>query len=226
MKYGKIEIGESSFEEKFYGKTPPAPPTEPVVLVEEPVPPYMPPYYLTAYGIAVKNGFAGTETDWLESLKGDTGAQGAPGVGIYSVEKISGSGDPGETDTYGVYLADDDHTLLGTFDVYNGENGENGATGDKGDKGDKGDTGNTGATGNGIASVTWTSGTHAPGTTDVYTITFTDGTSSTFSVYNGADGGGSGGLPAVTSADNGKFLCVVNGAWAAATVPIYSGATS
>lgn len=33
-------------------------------------------------------------------------------------------------------------------------------------------------------------------------------------------------LPAVSSADNDKFLRVVNGAWAAVTVPIYNGATS
>lgn len=35
-----------------------------------------------------------------------------------------------------------------------------------------------------------TSGTHAPGTTDIYTITYTDATTSTFSVYNGANGTG------------------------------------
>ena len=35
------------------------------------------------------------------------------------------------------------------------------------------------------------------------------------------DGGGL--LPAVTAADNGKFLRVVSGAWAAATLPIYGG---
>lgn len=191
MKYGKIEIGESSFEEKFYGKTPPAPPTEPVVPVEEPVPPYMPPYYLTAYGIAVKNGFAGTETEWLESLKGDTGAQGAPGVGIYSVEKISGSGDPGETDTYGVYLDDDDHTLLGTFDVYNGETGPEGPEGQQGPAGADGAAGINGQDGeNGVSitAVTLTSGTHAPGALDTYTVHFSDGNVSTFQVYNGDDG--------------------------------------
>jgi hypothetical protein len=33
----------------------------------------------------------------------------------------------------------------------------------------------------------------------------------------------SGGLPSVTSADNGKFLRVVNGAWAADTVAVYDG---
>lgn len=27
-------------------------------------------YYMTAYGLAVKHGFRGTEADWLESLTG------------------------------------------------------------------------------------------------------------------------------------------------------------
>ena len=31
-------------------------------------------YYLTAYGIAVKHGFYGTEEEWLESLKGEKGS--------------------------------------------------------------------------------------------------------------------------------------------------------
>ena len=30
-------------------------------------------YYITAYGIAVKHGFTGTEEEWLASLKGDGG---------------------------------------------------------------------------------------------------------------------------------------------------------
>jgi len=30
-----------------------------------------PPYYFTAYGLAVKHGFQGTEQEWLESLNGD-----------------------------------------------------------------------------------------------------------------------------------------------------------
>ena len=32
-----------------------------------------PPYYLTAYGIAVKRGFRGNEEEWLESLRGPKG---------------------------------------------------------------------------------------------------------------------------------------------------------
>ena len=63
-----------------------------------------------------------------------------------------------------------------------GDTGLTGLTGDKGDKGDKGDAGN------GIVSVIRTSGTGAPGTTDTFTITYTDTTTSTFNVYNGQDG--------------------------------------
>ena len=54
-----------------------------------------------------------------------------------------------------------------------------GAKGDPGEKGDPGDTGN------GIASITKTSAT---GLVDTYTITYTDGTTTTFTVTNGADG--------------------------------------
>ena len=35
---------------------------------------------LSAYGIAVKNGFEGTEEEWLASLKGEPGAPGQPGA--------------------------------------------------------------------------------------------------------------------------------------------------
>ena len=33
-----------------------------------------PPYFLSAYAVAVKNGFVGTEEEWLQSLKGPAGA--------------------------------------------------------------------------------------------------------------------------------------------------------
>lgn len=58
-----------------------------------------------------------------------------------------------------------------------------GATGEKGDPGSS------------IQSIERTSGTGAAGTVDTYTITLTDGTTSTFQVYNGADGIGSGDMP-------------------------------
>lgn len=45
----------------------------------------------TAYAIAVKNGFKGTEKEWLASLKGDTGTKGADGVSpTVQVETIDG----------------------------------------------------------------------------------------------------------------------------------------
>ena len=55
----------------------------------------------------------------------------------------------------------------------------------KGQKGDTGDTGQTGQTGNGIASIVKTS---SSGLVDTYTITFTDNTTSTFTITNGEDG--------------------------------------
>lgn len=39
-------------------------------------------YYISAYSIARKNGFAGTEQEWLKSLEGSRGADGAPGSPI------------------------------------------------------------------------------------------------------------------------------------------------
>lgn len=56
-------------------------------------------------------------------------------------------------------------------------------------KGNKGDTGDTGETGNGIASIVKTG---TSGLVDTYTITFTDGSTTTFTVTNGRDGTGAG----------------------------------
>ena len=55
----------------------------------------------------------------------------------------------------------------------------------EGQKGDKGDTGEKGDTGNGIKSITKTG---TSGLVDTYTVTYTDGTSTTFTVTNGAKG--------------------------------------
>ena len=47
---------------------------------------------LSAYEIAVKNGFAGTETEWLASLKGEKGADGANGTnGINGTNGTNGT---------------------------------------------------------------------------------------------------------------------------------------
>lgn len=71
-----------------------------------------------------------------------------------------------------------------------GERGEQGLQGVQGERGERGETGATGAkgdTGNGISSITKTG---SSGLVDTYTITFTDGTSTTFNVTNGKDGSG------------------------------------
>ena len=63
-----------------------------------------------------------------------------------------------------------------------------GEKGEKGDPGDPGENGKDGLPGRGIVGVVRTNGDGAPGTTDTYTITYTDNTTSIFFVYNGADG--------------------------------------
>lgn len=65
-------------------------------------------------------------------------------------------------------------------------------------------TGPAGKDGNSIKSITRTSGTGAPGTTDTYTVTLTDGSTTTFYVYNGADGEGAGDMTAVVYDPQGK----------------------
>ena len=71
-------------------------------------------------------------------------------------------------------------------------------------KGETGATGPRGATGNGISGIALKSGTHAPGTSDVYTITLTDGTTFDFDVYNGANGAGAGDMLASVYDPQGK----------------------
>jgi hypothetical protein len=62
----------------------------------------------------------------------------------------------------------------------------------------------SGFTGVGVAKVEQTSGNHAPGTTDTYTLTLTDGTTQEIPVYNGADGEGTGDMKAETYDPQGK----------------------
>lgn len=59
-------------------------------------------------------------------------------------------------------------------------------------RGEQGETGATGPQGVSIVSIELTSGNHAPGTTDTYTITLSNDTTFQFAVYNGANGTGTG----------------------------------
>ena len=84
----------------------------------------------SAYEVAVENGFSGTETEWLASLKGATGAPGADGR----------DGEDGKTP----YVGDNGNWYIGADDTGKPSRG---AKGDKGEKGEKGDPGSPGAKG-------------------------------------------------------------------------------
>lgn len=147
--YGRLE-GDAERTAVPYGRLPTEGPLEP-------------PFYYSAYGIACKHGFVGTEEEWLASLRGATGDKGDPGAGITNIED---NGDGTLTITY----ADGESVTTGSLE------------------GPQGETGPQGPDGNGIASISLTSGDHSPGSTDTYTITYTDGDTDTFTVYNGDDG--------------------------------------
>lgn len=68
----------------------------------------------------------------------------------------------------------------------------------------RGEKGEVGSPGRGITSITLKRGTHAAGTTDTYTITFTDNTTYDFQVTNGANGFS----PTITTAKSGKVTTV------------------
>ena len=103
----------------------------------------------SAYEVAVKNGYTGTETEWLATLKGDKGEKGEPGVngtdgkpGKDGVDGANGTdGKPGANGLSAYELA-----------AKNGFTGNESAwlaslKGDKGDQGPKGDNGQNGVNG-------------------------------------------------------------------------------
>ncbi len=105
--------------------------------------------------------------DALAQAKASGEFDGAPGTSpTVAVSAITGG--------HRITITDKEGTK--TVDVMDGADG------------DPGDPGKNGDPGRGILSVTRTSGTGAAGTTDTYTITYTDNTTSTFGVYNGKDG--------------------------------------
>ena len=123
-----------------------------------------PPYYLTAYGIAVKHGFRGTEEEWLASLKGEKGDPVLWKGQYITVEQLRAEHPAGkEGDCYLVgtelYWWDPeagDYADAGSWQGprgepgprgEKGERGESGPKGDAGPQGDKGDTGAKGETG-------------------------------------------------------------------------------
>lgn len=88
---------------------------------------------LSAYEVAVAEGYEGTVDEWLASLVGPQGPQGPQGA----TGATGPQGPKGDTGATGATGPKGDK----------GDTGATGPTGPKGDKGDKGDTGATGATG-------------------------------------------------------------------------------
>ena len=114
-----------------------------------------PRYYITAYGIAVKHGFEGTEEEWLESLRGPKGDP-VLWLGQYdSLEILKEKHPTGETgDSYLVgthlYWWDTETSQwedAGSWQGPQGEKGEPGDTGPQGKTGPQGAAGEPGPTG-------------------------------------------------------------------------------
>ena len=104
----------------------------------------------SAYEVAVKNGYTGTEAEWLETLKGEKGEKGEPGAN-------GSDGKPGKDGVDGANGADGKPGVngLSAYELA----AKNGFTGNesswlaslKGDKGDQGPKGNDGQNGvNGV----------------------------------------------------------------------------
>ena len=170
--------------------------------------------FLSAYGIAVKHGYAGTEEEWLESLRGPEGQQGIQGKpgpqgapGTVSFDKLTEEqlamligpegkqGVPGTDGQDGVGIQSVEQTTTSTED-----GGTNVVTVTKtdgttstfyvrnGSRGSTGPAGSDGQDGVGIQSVEQTTTSTEDGGTNVVTVTKTDGTTSTFYVRNGSRG--------------------------------------
>ena len=66
-------------------------------------------YYLTAYQIAVKHGYAGTESEWVDSLKGP---EGKPGAGLHILGHVDAETDlPMDPEQGDGYLVGEDNLL-------------------------------------------------------------------------------------------------------------------
>ena len=115
-------------------------------------------------------------TDGANGNDGAPGTPGAPGSDGRGIANIIGPSTNGNVDTYTIIYTD---ATTSTFTVTNGINGNDGAPGAPGAPG------TTGADGRGILNII---GPMTNGLTDTYTITYTDGTTSTFTVTNGAAG--------------------------------------
>ena len=168
--------------------------------------------------------------------KGDTGETGATGNGISSavlnadytltLNFTDGTSYTTPTPIRGATGATGETGATGPAGPQGeqGPKGDTGETGATGAIGPQGPTGPTGATGNGIQSITKTG---TSGLVDTYTILFTDGTTTTFTVTNGQDGsdGADGVSPTVsTTAITGGTEVTITDSDGAHTFDVMDGA--
>lgn len=115
---------------------------------------------LSAYQVAVNNGFVGTPTDWLNSIKGTAGVNGSNGTNGWTpilaiasdgdrrvIQVTSWVGGTGAAPITGYYGSTGIVANIAQAVDIRGIQGVAGLQGTKGDKGDKGDQGLQGATG-------------------------------------------------------------------------------
>jgi len=114
------------------------------------------------YMLAQNSGYTGTYEEWLESIREDR-----------IVIKVE------DNKIMWKYNQEENYTTLFDLSSIKGETGEQGPQGEKGDKGE------AGKDGVGILKI---EKTKTEGLVDTYTITFTDGTTTTFTVTNGSEG--------------------------------------
>ena len=110
-------------------------------------------FYISAYGIAVKHGYEGTEEEWLEALKGPQGPVGPEGP--HGPQGADGNVDFESLTAAQVEMLRGPRGIQGEVGPAGpkgeqgeqGIQGETGPVGPKGEQGEKGDKGETGATG-------------------------------------------------------------------------------
>ena len=126
-------------------------------------------------------GGGSVAVNYVTTLKGDKGEQGATGAKIVSIEYKGVDEDGGY-----IYEMAFDNGAIAQFTAPKGATGAKGDTGATGEKGEKGDTGEKGATGAKIISTVLIGQDGSGG--NVYEQTFDDGTATRFTAPKGEKG--------------------------------------
>lgn len=183
------------------------------------------------------------------------------GRGIVSIVRTTGNGNPGSTDTYTIHYTDKTTSYFTVYNGKDGAGfkpiGFKASVNELPTSANPGEAyfvgtdspydvyvwsgaewknigainGIKGEAGRGIVSIIRTTGDGSPGSTDTYTIHYSDTTTSDFTVYNGQDGAkgdpGAQGVPGAKGADgkNGRGIVSIertDGNGAAGTVDTYT----